>query len=52
MDITPEALSAFHNNFYFIMNVAVGGVWPGSPDNTTLFPQWMIVDYIRVFQEN
>ena len=52
MDITSEALSAFHNNFYFIMNVAVGGVWPGSPDNTTLFPQWMIVDYIRVFQEN
>ena len=52
MDITSEALSAFHNNFYFIMNIAVGGVWPGSPDNTTLFPQWMIVDYIRVFQEN
>ena len=52
MDITSETLSAFHNNFYFIMNVAVGGVWPGSPDNTTLFPQWMIVDYIRVFQEN
>ena len=52
MDITPAELSAFHNNFYFIMNIAVGGVWPGSPDNTTLFPQWMIVDYIRVFQEN
>ena len=52
MDITPSALSAFHNNFYFIMNVAVGGEWPGNPDNTTFFPQWMIVDYIRVFQEN
>jgi len=52
MDITPAELSAFHNNFYFIMNVAVGGEWPGSPDNTTFFPQWMIVDYIRVFQEN
>ena len=51
MDITPAELSAFHNNFFFIMNVAVGGNWPGSPDNTTLFPQWMIVDYIRVFQE-
>ena len=50
IDITPAELSAFHNNFYFIMNVAVGGQWPGSPDNTTLFPQWMIVDYIRVFQ--
>ena len=52
MDITPAELSAFHNNFYFIINVAVGGEWPGNPDNTTFFPQWMIVDYIRVFQEN
>ena len=50
IDITPEALSAFHDNFFFIMNIAVGGNWPGSPDNTTIFPQWMIVDYIRVFQ--
>ena len=50
IDITPEALSAFHDDFFFIMNIAVGGNWPGSPDNTTLFPQWMIVDYIRVFQ--
>ena len=50
IDITPAALSAFHDDFYFIMNVAVGGVWAGSPDNTTLFPQWMIIDYIRVFQ--
>ena len=49
IDITPAALSAFHDDFYFIMNVAVGGVWAGSPDNTTLFPQWMIIDYIRVF---
>jgi hypothetical protein len=43
-------LSAFHNNFFFIFNVAVGGNWPGSPDATTVFPQTMIVDYIRVFQ--
>ena len=50
IDITPAALSAFHDDFFFIMNIAVGGNWPGSPDNTTLFPQWMIVDYIRVFQ--
>jgi beta-glucanase (GH16 family) len=50
IDITPATLSAFHDDFYFIMNVAVGGVWAGSPDNTTLFPQWMIIDYIRVFQ--
>ena len=50
IDITPAALSAFHDDFFFIMNIAVGGIWAGSPDNTTLFPQWMIIDYIRVFQ--
>jgi hypothetical protein len=50
LDITPDALSEFHENFFFIMNVAVGGNWPGSPNSSTVFPQHMIVDYIRVFQ--
>ena len=40
----------FNNDFFFIFNIAVGGSWPGSPDNTTVFPQRMVVDYIRVFQ--
>lgn len=40
----------FNEPFFFIFNVAVGGVWPGSPDDSTVFPQHMIVDYIRVFQ--
>ena len=35
---------------FFIFNVAVGGNWPGSPDQTTIFPQHLIVDYIRVYQ--
>jgi beta-glucanase (GH16 family) len=35
---------------FFIFNVAVGGNWPQAPDGTTLFPQNMIVDYIRVYQ--
>jgi beta-glucanase (GH16 family) len=35
---------------FFICNVAVGGNWPGPPDETTTFPQHMIVDYIRVYQ--
>lgn len=35
---------------FFIFNVAVGGNWPGNPDETTVFPQHMIVDYIRVYQ--
>jgi hypothetical protein len=33
------------------MNVAVGGNYPGNPDNTSVFPTQMKVDYIRVFQE-
>jgi hypothetical protein len=35
---------------YFIFNVAVGGNWPGPPDQNTVFPQQMIVDYIKVYQ--
>ncbi|MFT7230909.1 MAG: beta-glucanase (GH16 family), partial [Cyclobacteriaceae bacterium] len=38
--------------FFFIMNIAVGGNWPGSPNTSTSFPQKMAVDYIRVFQPN
>jgi len=52
IDTTPGELDEFRRNFFFIFNVAVGGDWPGSPDNTTTFPQHMIVDYVRVFQVN
>ncbi len=41
----------FNSPFFFIFNVAVGGDWPGSPDGTTVFPQRMFVDYVRVFQK-
>ena len=40
----------FNEKFFFLFNVAVGGNWPGSPNATTYFPQFMMVDYIRVFQ--
>lgn len=40
----------FNENFFLIFNMAVGGNWPGSPDATTSFPQWLIVDYMRVYQ--
>lgn len=43
-------LAAFQKQFFFIVNVAVGGNWPGSPNGNTQFPQRMMVDYIRVFQ--
>jgi hypothetical protein len=41
---------SFNKDFFFIFNIAVGGNWPGAPDGTTVFPQRMMVDYIRVFQ--
>jgi hypothetical protein len=47
---TPGGMTEFHQNFFFIFNVAVGGNWPGSPDASTVFPQTMVVDYVRVFQ--
>ncbi len=39
----------FDHPFFLLLNVAVGGTWPGSPDNTTQFPQQMLVDYVRVY---
>jgi beta-glucanase (GH16 family) len=44
------ATNPFNANQFFIFNVAVGGNWPGPPDATTVFPQRMFVDYVRVFQ--
>jgi beta-glucanase (GH16 family) len=41
----------FDKPFHLIMNVAVGGRWPGYPDETTEFPQYMHVDYVRVYQK-
>jgi beta-glucanase (GH16 family) len=41
----------FDHPFFIILNVAVGGGWPGYPDDSTLFPQQMLVDYVRVYQQ-
>lgn len=35
--------------FYIILNTAVGGNWPGNPDETTVFPQYHDIDYVRVY---
>ena len=48
-DVSPYP-NPFNAPFFFIFNIAVGGSWPGNPDATTYFPQWMIVDYVRVYQ--
>jgi beta-glucanase (GH16 family) len=40
----------FDHPFFIILNNAVGGDWPGPPDASTVFPQRMLVDYVRVYQ--
>lgn len=40
----------FDHPFFIILNFAVGGRWPGSPDSSTTFPQMMTVDYVRVYR--
>ncbi len=40
---------AFDHPFFLLLNIAVGGRWPGNPDATTEFPQRMSVDYVRVY---
>jgi beta-glucanase (GH16 family) len=50
--VTPSNINGnqwvFDHNFFMILNVAVGGYWPGNPDGSTQFPQTMLVDYVRV----
>lgn len=51
---TPASLPGgatwvFTNAQFLLLNVAVGGNWPGNPDGTTVFPQKMLVDYVRVY---
>ena len=40
----------FNQRFHMILNLAIGGSWPGNPDANTVFPQEMLVDYVRVYQ--
>jgi beta-glucanase (GH16 family) len=39
----------FDHPYFLILNVAVGGSWPGPTDATTAFPQTMLIDYVRVY---
>ncbi|NOU73758.1 carbohydrate-binding protein [Paenibacillus sp. LMG 31458] len=42
----------FNKRFHFLLNVAVGGNFDGDPDNTTVFPQTMLVDYVRAYDHD
>jgi beta-glucanase (GH16 family) len=48
--LPPGKQWVFNKPFFLLLNVAVGGDWPGSPDSSTVFPQEMTVDYVRVYQ--
>jgi len=53
--LTPADLPSgtkwvFDHPFFLLLNLAVGGAWPGDPDATTTFPQMMIVDYVRAYR--
>ncbi|RAW01907.1 glycoside hydrolase family 16 protein [Pseudochryseolinea flava] len=54
IDITPpdspSRFDEFRKSQFLIFNIAVGGNWPGAPNNDTVFPQTMSVDYVRVYQ--
>ena len=41
----------FHKPFFILLNLAVGGQWPGNPDATTRFPDTLSIDYVRVYQD-
>jgi len=48
--IPSGATWVFDHPFFMLLNVAVGGAWPGDPDATTPLPQQMVVDYVRVYR--
>jgi beta-glucanase (GH16 family) len=53
--VTPASLPkgakwVFDHPFFLLLNLAVGGDWPGAPDETSSFPQTMLVDWVRVWQ--
>jgi len=49
-DLPPTTEWVYDHPFYILLNLAIGGLWPGNPDATTTFPQQMLVDYVRVYE--
>jgi beta-glucanase (GH16 family) len=48
-DLPQGTKWVYDHPFFLLLNVAIGGGWPGSPDASTVFPQTMLVDYVRVY---
>ena len=51
-DLPPGRRWVFDHPFFIILNLAVGGDLPGNPDESTVFPRRMMVDYVRVYSRN
>jgi len=51
-DIPASGTWVFEKPFFVILNLAIGGDWPGSPDATTPLPAQMLVDWVRIYKEN
>jgi len=49
-DLPADTKWVYDHPFFVLLNVAIGGNWPGNPDETTIFPQKMLVDYVRVYK--
>jgi beta-glucanase (GH16 family) len=49
-DLPQGANWVYDHPFFLLLNLAVGGYWPGNPDATTQFPQNMLIDYVRVYR--
>jgi beta-glucanase (GH16 family) len=49
-DLPHGAKWVYKHPFFILLNVAVGGGWPGNPDSSAVFPQTMLVDYVRVYR--
>ena len=50
-DLPQGAKWVYDHPFFLLLNLAVGGKWPGDPDSSTQFPQKMLVDYVRVYRK-
>jgi beta-glucanase (GH16 family) len=48
-DTPSGARWVYDHAFFILLNLAVGGNWPGAPDATTVFPQMLLADYVRVY---
>jgi beta-glucanase (GH16 family) len=49
-DLPAGTKWVYDHRFFIILNLAVGGNWPGNPDDITEFPQKLLVDYVRVYR--